>query len=72
MGTELEEEEREEEERAARQRLSELGPHLPLPIGNLDRAKFLPSNSNDVWRLDDLVLRVCWRHEIGDAQRAKS
>ncbi len=56
MGTELE-----DEERAARRRLADLGPHLP--VGDLDRAKFLPSHSNDVWCLDDLVLRVCWRRD---------
>ena len=57
----------EEEERAARQRLADLAPHLPIVA--LDRAEFLPSNSNDVWRLDDVVLRVCWRRDRRRSRR---
>ena len=47
----------------ARMRLARLAPLLPVPI---EDPLFLPSNSNDAWRLGEMVLRVCWR---GDRQR---
>jgi hypothetical protein len=55
---------RREEERVARERLVALMPELP----RLDwhRAQFLVSDSNEIWRIGDVVLRVCWR---GDRQR---
>ena len=42
---------------AARARLDALAPALPM--SGWDRATWIPSNSNEVWRLDDVVLRVC-------------
>jgi aminoglycoside phosphotransferase (APT) family kinase protein len=44
-------------------RLARLAPVLPVPV---EAPQFLPSNSNDAWRLGETILRVCWR---GDPQR---
>lgn len=48
----------------ARRRLARVAPALPLRVG--ETPQFLPSNSNDAWRLGEAILRVCWR---GDRQR---
>jgi aminoglycoside phosphotransferase (APT) family kinase protein len=53
-----------DEEAAARHRLTTIAPGLPSD--GWEHATWIPSNSNDVWRLDDVVLRVCWR---GDRHR---
>jgi aminoglycoside phosphotransferase len=58
------EEYRKEEERVARARLA--GLRHALPRLEWDQAQFLVSDSNEVWRVGDVVLRVCWR---GDRQR---
>lgn len=50
-------------EASARLRLAQLAPSLPIAV---EDPWFLPSNSNDAWRLGDVVLRVCWR---GDRRR---
>jgi len=47
----------------ARVRLARLASALPVPT---EDPRFLPSYSNDAWRLGEVVLRVCWR---GDRQR---
>jgi scyllo-inosamine 4-kinase len=47
----------------ARRRLARLAPALAI---RTDDPQFLPSHSNDAWRIGDVVLRVCWR---GDPQR---
>lgn len=53
-----------DEELAARGRLAIIT--SSLPANGWNGARWLPSNSNDVWRLHDVVLRVCWR---GDRRR---
>ncbi len=53
-----------EEELVARGRLAIIASSLPTQ--DWESAQWLPSNSNDVWRLHDVVLRVCWR---GDRRR---
>ena len=58
------EEFRKEEERVARARLA--GLRHALPRLDWARAQFLVSDSNEIWRVDDVVLRVCWR---GDRNR---
>ena len=55
---------RREEERIARERLVALRPALPSL--DWEQARFLVSDSNEVWRVGDVVLRICWR---GDRQR---
>jgi aminoglycoside phosphotransferase len=55
-----------DEEVAARARLAVVAPSLP-GAGWKD-ATWLPSDSNDAWRRDDAVLRVCWR---GDRERLR-
>jgi aminoglycoside phosphotransferase (APT) family kinase protein len=47
----------------ARRRLAGLAPSLPIRI---EAPQFLPSYSNDAWRIGEAVLRVCWR---GDPRR---
>jgi aminoglycoside phosphotransferase (APT) family kinase protein len=44
-------------------RLELLAPALPFPV---DGARLVPSNNNDVWRLESGYLRVAWR---GDRSR---
>ncbi len=43
----------------ARVRLRRLAPALPVAI--TDEPAMIPSFSNDVWALGDVILRVCWR-----------
>ncbi|HEY2051386.1 MAG TPA: phosphotransferase [Caulobacteraceae bacterium] len=50
-------------EASARRRLAQLAPVLPVAV---EDPRFLPSNSNDAWRLGETILRVCWR---GDRRR---
>ncbi|HEX4741772.1 MAG TPA: phosphotransferase, partial [Caulobacteraceae bacterium] len=50
-------------EARARLRLARLALALPVAV---EAPQFLPSYSNDAWRLGETILRVCWR---GDRQR---
>lgn len=50
-------------EDAARWRLKQLRPELPLAVP--DGAVFAGGNANDAWIFDDLVLRICWRADRG-------
>jgi len=55
-----------DEEVAARARLAVVA--LSLPGAGWADATWLPSDSNDAWRRDDAVLRICWR---GDRERLR-
>jgi len=47
-------------------RLELLAPALPFPVGG---ARLVPSNNNDVWRLEAGYLRVAWRGDRGRLAR---
>jgi aminoglycoside phosphotransferase (APT) family kinase protein len=49
---------------AAYQRFQQVAPKVSIPVS--PDVVLLPSNSNDAWLKDDMVLRVCWR---GDRKR---
>jgi hypothetical protein len=51
---------------SAAHRLELLAPALPFPVGG---ARLIPSNNNDVWRLEAGYLRVAWRGDRGRLAR---
>jgi aminoglycoside phosphotransferase (APT) family kinase protein len=51
---------------SAAYRLELLKPALPFPVGG---ARLVPSNNNDVWRLEAGYLRVAWRGDRGRLAR---
>ena len=51
---------------SAAYRLELLAPALPFPVGG---ARLVPSNNNDVWRLEARYLRVAWRGDRGRLAR---
>jgi hygromycin-B 7''-O-kinase len=54
------------ESASAAYRLAVLAPALPFPVGG---ARLVPSNNNDVWRLDTGYLKVAWRGDRGRLAR---
>ena len=51
---------------SAAHRLELLAPALPFPVGG---ARLVPSNNNDVWRVEAGYLRVAWRGDRGRLAR---
>jgi hypothetical protein len=51
---------------SAAYRLELLARTLPFPVGD---ARLVPSNNNDVWRLEAGYLRVAWRGDRGRLAR---
>ena len=51
---------------SAAHRLELLSPALPFPV---DGARLVPSNNNDVWRVEAGYLRVAWRGDRGRLTR---